>query len=319
MKKRKSERWVKCVVPVTQDEFLSNKAFTSILDVFSPKRTQIDADVWDSGKDLTFMYLDAEGDIKSHPARKMTVCSDVLNDMFNGGTLLAVKLIYSDGSWEYGFKYWTDHARPTGRRVLRPLFTRIGYLDEAKVGLNAMPGPDDRVPPAWIANLVPMYNERIEDAVQREDKSIETGEWSIDDWGHLCKFMSTNYVTDNAKYMELPFPIKGIGSKCPMSISFRGTAHMQRKLIDDELGKWKQDLVKALYGPASGYIACNHAEVLLYSYLKSVYEEQTTHRRAYSVFPLSNLMFISSSRWAGDKYEYIHLWDNMDQTIHGNV
>ena len=58
----------------------------------------------------------------------------------------------------------------------------------------------------------------------------------------------------------------------------------------------------------------------LYKYVKSVYKDRVSRRTTYKVYPISSVLNIVGIKgWAGDEDEEVELWNNLDQTISGNV
>ena len=58
--------------------------------------------------------------------------------------------------------------------------------------------------------------------------------------------------------------------------------------------------------------------VFLYRYLKSIYKDQVSSRKVYGLLPMGSVLNIERVHyWNDEKAEEV--WNNLDQTIAGNV
>ena len=306
--KRKKAKYIVSAEPVPKEEFGQCKVFQSIVNVYQGLT---------SGEDRKFVFVDEDGNVKERTARRVTCDSQIFHDSFGDDSLLCVKLIYNDGTWEYGLKWWHNKWLTRDGRKLVPLYLKDGYVNE-ETGEVEEPhkyDKDARVP-AWLLKLIPWYNERIEDAVANKDTSIETEDLSLDDWRKLCEVMNSGYVSPTATYSEVPIGKTGKMRKCAATISFLRDTYWQPMMTT-----WKNNICVNEYGVSSSILDTKNTVVATYTYLKSIYKRRGEYKRVYGVMPVANLLSITKRKWSneGNGYEDVEVWNNLDQTVVGNV
>lgn len=308
-KKRNGEKYIKCVETIPPDEYEKIPIFQSIMQLYHEYKPQ-----HCRGDDLRFVFQ-LGNDVKEHEFREICCSPNVFKDSWSdANVLMGVKLVYSDGTWEYGFKYWKDKGIVQRKNsVLRSLYTRAGVInEESKVLEDCMGYDGDTRIPAWIQAMIPMYNERIRDGVQNKDKSIETDDYTLSDFANLCDIVDSSFVTENAKYQEVELKTGTV--KMPIGLSFN-----KQDWWVPITTTWKDKICINEWGEASTMI--DHTQVLVnaYRYLKSIYVDRETHRRVYSVFPLSDLFSIRKRIWGERERDFEEVWNNLDQAVAGNI
>ena len=308
-KKKAGERYIKCVETIPPDKYKDIPVFQSIMKLYREYKP-----TYCKGDDLTFVFQHG-GELKERSFREICCSSSHFNDSWCDGTMLkGVKLVYSDGTWEYGFKYWHEKGivqKPNS--VLVSLFLHTGVVNEEEKTLDDCLGLDkDSRIPAWMRAMIPMYNERVRDAVENNDDSIETDLYTLKDFERLRDVMGSSYVLENAHYSDVELKTGTV--KMPIGLSFNKEDWWMPFTTT-----WKDKVCNVEWGEASTLFDRRQILVNVYAYFKSIYVNKVTRRRVYGVFPLSDLFMIKKRNWNDKEREWEEVWNNLDQTVVGNI
>ena len=256
------------------------------------------------GKSLKFSYNGRNGELESRQFNGMVFSVDEFNDEFSDNyNVLPVKIHYRDGSWEYGIKWWEykDVVYQRNRKLV-PLFVKRGYVNGHSEEIeNPVDTDRDSMVPAWILDLLPRYNEKARDSVNDVSDGGSGGVYRgvpIEDWKTVNDVVGSRYVTSCTKYSTVK--TKKGEFKAPTGMS-----------IDPDL-KWDDDYQKQMVVP-------------IYSYMKSIYENIYRKRRVYTLIPISDLLIVTKESYVCDYYHpkgcwvEDEVWNNLDQTVAGNV
>lgn len=312
MKKSKAgQRYIKRVEVIPEEEFKTIGVFQSMIERFS-EHTPL------KGRDTyTRMVLDVDGELKEIEIDEIVGTEDMFKDAFSDGrTLLGVRLHWSDGEVEYGFKMWRMKDRVYDKnKVLVPLFVKVGVVNEETGKIEDVFGSEREVrAPAWILKLLPRWNERIRDAVNSHDPSIEDSYTSLDDWGHVAGTVSSNYVSSGAVWKE----VNTGKTKRKMAVSFEFD---KNKWWNPVMTTWKKNICKEEFGSIAEMLEMDAAKVFCYDYLKSIYSNRTKYVKEFKVIPMSSVLQLKRRKWDGDIRDYVEteIWNQLDETCRGNV
>lgn len=253
-------------------------------------------------KSLRFSYNGRNGGLESRQFNGMVFSADEFNDEFSDNyNVLPVKIHYRDGSWEYGIKWWEykDVVYQRNRKLV-PLFVKRGYVNYKSEEVETPPCTDrDSMVPAWILDLLPRYNEKARDSVNDVSTGGVYRGVPTEDWRTVNGVVESGYVTSCTKYSTVK--TKNGEFKAPAGMSF-GT----------DL-KWDDDYQKQMVVP-------------IYSYMKSIYENIYRKRRVYTLIPISDLLIVTKESFVCDRdrpnkgcWVEDEVWNNLDQTVAGNV
>ena len=166
-KHQKSKVYVKYVKDLTQEEWEKSPLFESIRQA-----------VGDRGNADGFrlnVALD-NGDMVQKKFREIKWGKDAFKDMWSEEyTIVAVKIGFSDGTSDYGFKFMESKTIVNRKNaVLEPIFIREGIWSERDGEFVDCPKSviSTRKLPAWMLKRLPMYNERIRDIAKSEAKEF---------------------------------------------------------------------------------------------------------------------------------------------------
>ena len=317
-KMRKGASWgkmVKWIEPVPLDEFNSSPLLMSI-------KSSMHKD-----DDNTFIFQDQKMDLVERRIRKVYPIEgydkNPMTDPFNESTsLVCVKIHYRDGSWEYGFKYWREQYVPhPEKRNLLPIYLKDGYIDEFTGEVVDSYDMDDSYyttfVPYRLLRKLPTYNEFMRRRVKSQEKSNK--ETSEDE--QICDVIDSSYVRRNGVKFSVP-PLKGK----PKDIGKMAWAENMNVLISDYIAGNPQNEWYEVRGTDYGsgqmrLVKCNdianRPRFFKFSYLKSCYEDVIEHKTVGEIYPVSSLLSIMlKDSWRDEETE---LWNNLDQTVAGNV
>ena len=308
--KKPKDRYIKHVELIPPDEFKNLKVFQSMLRTFEKHNSTSGHDI-----DMKMVVLTKDGDTKIMRIEDL-VCNK--NDWFNAfsdkSCFCAVKMLWSDGKWEYGFKFRYSKDRICRKNgLLNPVYTKIGEVDENGVIVDALANEDYCRVPAWILNMIPMWNERIRDALNVDDHIVETKLFNLDDWRDVQRTLDSEYATNHAHIENIK--IDGKQVKMPVNIVFDRNKHLSPVFTE-----WKKGVFDKEFGSEAIFEA-PHMKVVCYSYLKSIYCNKVKRVKEYKVIPLSDVIMLTKSRWDGSINKYVEdeVWNSLDETCKGNV
>ena len=311
-KTKRGTRYIKRVELIPEEEFKTLGVFQSMLSRFKEHTPFKGHD-----HDMRMVVATPNGDLKTMEIEEIVCRKDDFIDAFSDGrTLCAVKMFWSDGSWEYGLKLWESKIRIYQKNCkLEPLFAKVGVVNEETGEIEDIFDIDktSRVP-AWILELLPRYNERIRDAILNKDNSIETNSVSFVDWEQVDKVTYSEYITTQAHWEEIP--IGGKKVKLPISTVFDGRVWWKPVITE-----WKDYVCKQEWGAFSDMLEKDTVKVFCYTYLKSIYRNNSKRVREYKLIPMSDVLMLKKRRWdkTTDGYVEDDVWNSLDETCKGNV
>lgn len=137
----------------------------------------------------------------------------------------------------------------------------------------------------------------------------------MEDLVKLKDLIDSSLVTTDAFYSTID--IGGKKETLPLTISFADRRTYVRP-DDGDWASWKKALLKKTFGELVDSLDLSrHLSVACYSYLKSIYVDREKYMKVYGLIRLSSLLSISERGWSDE--EKPELWNNLDQTIKGNV
>jgi hypothetical protein len=246
-----------------------------------------------------------------------------MSDPFNESTaLVCVKIHYRDGSWEYGFKYWTErYLLHSERRNLLPIYLKDGYIDEFTGEVVDSYDMDDSYyttfVPYRLLRKLPTYNEFM----RRRAKSQENSNKEVSEDEQVCVVIDSSYVRRKGVQFSVP-PVKGkpknIGK---MAWAENMNVYINECMSGNQEREWYE--VRGIgYGDGQmRLVKCenldNRPRFFKFTYLKSCYEDVLEHKTVGEIYPISSLLSIMlKDSWRDTETE---LWNNLDQTVAGNV
>lgn len=306
-------KYIKHVELIPESEFKKLGVFQSMICQFKEH-----SDVKGHDINMQLVLSGDDGELKTMGIDDIVCRKEDFIDAFSDGrTLVAVKILWSDGTWEYGLKLW-QHAERVYRRncKLKPMFAKVGVINEETSEVDDVFNHDKecRVP-AWILQLIPMYNERIRDAVRiTEDKSIGSKMASFEDWKKVDDVMRSNYVSFNAHWDVLPVGKKN--TKMAISVAFD-----KNRWWTPVMTTWKDTVCKQEFGQIADMLEKDAMKVFCYNYIKSIYCDNYKSVKEYKVIPMSNVLLLQRRNWSSESNEYIveEVWNSLDETCKGNV
>ena len=212
---QKSKVYVKYVKDLTQEEWEKSPLFESIRQA-----------VGDRGNDDGFrlnVALD-NGDMVQKKFREIKWGKDAFKDMWSEEyTLVAVKVGFSDGTSDYGFKFMESKTIVNRKNaVLEPIFIREGIWSERDGEFVDCPKSviSTRKLPAWMLKRLPMYNERIRDIAKSEAKECRYRRPDEETFeGALHSVMISDLTSNWAAFGKPPFEGFKDGGKFAYRIS----------------------------------------------------------------------------------------------------
>lgn len=308
-KSKRGTRYIKRVELIPEEEFKTLGVFQSMIERFKEHSPLKGHD-----HDMRMLVTTPNGDLKTMEIEEIVCRKDDFVDAFSDGrTLCAVKLIWSDGSWEYGFKLWERKERIYQKNCkLQSLFAKVGVVNEET---NEIDMDNDSMIPAWILELIPRYNERVHDAIVCGDQSIETKMVSLSDWSQVQKVLCSNYVSTNAHWGNVP--VCGKSVKMPIDIVFDNRVWWKQA----EIPEWKEHMCREQWGDFSRMLNKEATKVFCYAYIKSIYCNNYKQVKEYKVIPISNVLMLTTRKWNDSRqdYEETEVWTSLDETCKGNV
>lgn len=306
---------VKWIEPVSLDEFNSSPLLRSI-------KSSMRAD-----EDNTFIFQNPKMDLVERKIRKVYPIEgydkNPMEDPFNESTsLVCVKIHYRDGSWEYGFKYWKEQYLPRPeKRNLLPIYLKDGYIDEYTGDVVDSYDRDDSYystfVPYRLLRKLPTYNEFM----RRRAKSKENLNKEVSEDELVCEVIDSSYVRRKDVKFGVP-PLKGKHK----NIGKVAWAESMNVVFNDYFGVNQQHEWYEVRGFDYGdgqmrLVKCdgidNRPRLFKFTYLKSCYEDVMEHKTVGEIYPISSLLSIMlKDSWRDTETE---LWNNLDQTVAGNV
>ena len=312
VRKYKRGRYIKGVAYIPENEFQEIGVFQSMMGRFSEHITPYQC----RDSSMRMVVADEKGGTKTMEVDGIVCREKDFTDAFSDGrTFCGVKLFWSDGTWEYGFKMWQNVDRVYRRNCkLYPLYTIIGSIDD-KTGELVEPKLKDTKMPAWVMELIPRYNERIKDGLWANDPSIETSTTSLADWKVVSDVICTNYMNTAAKWMHVD--TGAFEGTLPICVGL-GAAN---KSQSSKKCRWKEEICKKTFGCLPSILDMSGVKVSAYSYLKSIYCNNSKRVKEYKVFPISDVLMLVRRKWDSSTRDYVstEVWNNLDETCKGNV
>ena len=318
-KMRKGVAWdnpVKWIEPVSLDEFNSSPLLMSI-------RKSMRKD-----DDNTFIFQNHKMDLVERRIRKVYPIEgydkNPMTDSFNESTgLMSVKIHYRDGSWEYGFKYWKEQylLRPEKHNLL-PIYLKDGYIDERTGEVVDSYDMDDSYyttfVPYRLLRKLPTYNEFMRKRAKSKENSSNE---EISEDEQICNVIDSGYVRRNGVKFGVP-PLKGK----PKDIGKMAWAENMNVLINEYMSgnpnhEWYEVRGFDYEDGQMRLVKCddidNRPRFFKFTYLKSCYEDVMERRMVGEIYPVSSLLSIMlKDTWRDEETE---LWNNLDQTVIGNI
>ena len=285
---------------------------------------------------LKFVYNGLDGEVEERAFGKVSVGDKgFFKDNFNESTnLCVVKIWYEDGDTEWGFKWFTREPRKWERRrkTLRSVYLKDGVFTDQIPDFGDVRECYDtdkwsRVP-AWILELLPMYNEDVAAKVEEwhaENMRHAGGDGTnpvyrgrtMRDWANVAEVFTSSYVG-----WDVPFSWGKDSNGRRIGANWKITNLVQADWKFN-FTSWDGDVCvnesgsKMFDGP-DGEHPTFVPVVSAYSYLKSFYlsYEGRQYTRNHLI-PLSELLLIrdDSTSDSGNKV----VWTNLDETLKGNV
>ena len=311
-KSKRGTRYIKRVELIPEEEFKTLGVFQSMIERFKEHSPLKGHD-----HDMRMLVTTPSGDLKTMEIEEIVCRKDDFLDAFSDGrTLCAVKLFWSDGSWEYGFKSWERKERIYQKNCkLQSLFAKVGVVNDETGEIEDIfdVDKDSRIP-AWILELIPMYNERIRDGLLNNDKSIETNTVSLEDWQKVQDTLCSEYVTRKAKWEEVSVGKEKV--KMPIDLVFDRHVWWQPVITE-----WKDKVCKEEFGALSDMLEKDAMKIFCYTYIKSIYCNNYKNVKQYKVIPLADVLSLSVKKWDGDAHDWVEreVWNSLDETCKGNV
>ena len=311
-KSKRGTRYIKRVELIPEEEFKTLGVFQSMIERFKEH-----SPIKGHDHDMRMLVTTPDGDLKTMEIEEI-VClkDDFMNAFSDGRTLCAVKIIWSDGSWEYGFKLWKRTERIYQKNCkLQSLFAKVGVVNDETGEIEDIfdVDKDSRIP-AWILELIPMYNERIRDGLLNNDKSIETNTVSLEDWQKVQDTLCSEYVTIKARWEDVSVGKEKV--KMPIAIVFD-----RHDWWNPVITEWKDKVCKEEFGALADMLEKDAMKIFCYTYIKSIYCNNYKSVKQYKVIPLSDVLALNVRRWDGDANDWVEseVWNSLDETCKGNV
>ena len=198
---QKSKVYVKYVKDLTQEEWEKSPLFESIRQAVGNRGNA-------DGFRLN-VALD-NGDMVQKKFREIKWGKDSFKDMWSEEyTLVAVKVGFSDGTSDYGFKFRESKTIVNRKNaVLEPIFIREGIWSERDGEFVDCPKSviSTRKLPAWMLKRLPMYNERRRDIAKSEAKECRYRRPDEETFeGALHSVMISDLTSNWAAFGKPPF------------------------------------------------------------------------------------------------------------------
>ena len=253
---------------------------------------------------LQMTYVDnRNGEIAKHIVRSCEITDKEMKSCFSEGTAIQpVMILRHDGEWETGVRWWElkqEVVRENGR--LNSYYQLEGTYNEEK---NVIEDDcRDSAVPMWIQRHLPLYNERIRRGLEKEDASIQTKSLSLEDFNRIrAAYTTSQSIVDHDRIddvMDLTFED---GSKRKMAVMHY---------------VYRPDTTRYTYDSETFNI---YTSLRCYTYIKSAYEDVRRAKKVWHIIPTSSLMSFSRrlDNWNSDGFDQ-EVWNNLDQTVSGNV
>ena len=312
--KKNNDRYIKHVSLIPDDEFKKLGLFKSMMERFENHDGSKAKD-----SHMKMAYLDRDGELKELDIEELvTKKADFIDSWADGRVFCAVKILWSDGTWEYGLKRWNDVTRVYRKNCkLKPLYAKVGVINDETNEIEDVAAfdSDSRIP-AWILELIPRYNEKIRDKVETypPKNEIDQGGVTFDDWREVYKVMTSNYISTNAHWSKLNLGKITKG----MAIS---PVFDRNKWWTPTMTTWKDTICKQEFGAVSELLELATVKVFCYSYVKSLYCDNWKKVREYQVIPISNILMLKKHKWNDAAHGWMdeEVWNNLDEACKGNV
>ena len=282
-----------------------------------------------------FVYNGPDGELEERSFAKVSVGDKgFFKNAFNEDTILCVvKIWYEDGDTEWGFKWFTKEPRKweRHRKTLRSVYLKDGVFTDQIPDFGEVRECYDtdkwsRVP-AWILELLPMYNERVAAkveewcpehmrlGVQDGPNPIYRGH-TMSDWAKVAAVFTSNYVGWDVSFS---WGRDSNGRRIGANWKITDLAQADWRF---NLTSWDGDVCVSETGSKKfdghGDELTLVPVVSAYSYLKSFY--LSCEGRQYSrhhLIPLSELLVIRNCTHLDSGEEIV--WTNLDETLRGNL
>ena len=294
------------------------------------------------GGKIVLNYVAKNGNLVEQAVRDVQFGKEAFTNSFNESTsIIPVRIGYVDGSEDTGFKMF-DSKRVVNRRNSRlvSLFTRDGTYDMSDgtiIGEYLM-NSSSRIP-AWLVKLMPFYNENIRSGTA--SKSISTALHAVmhlnqPDIDSLNDIMLSDAVERDVKYGELKFE-----NGSSVTTAYKVDIDVQSSSIEQYyqpiMSTWNEQNIcttesgwlpspKNRSGVEYCYITSDekteeffklNSRYVCCTYLKSVYFDNITIKKVFTVIPVSDILNVIKVDWNNENT--MELWNNLDSTVSGRL
>lgn len=274
------------------------------------------------GYPFKFIYTDHDGNLVEHTFNKILVgCTDFFKDTFNeDSSLCVVKIWYDDGTTDWGFKWFREKYRLYKKNgLLRSLYLKDGTYTKQIPEFGEVEecydrDSDSRIP-AWVLELLPMYNEKIREMLESDTVFHEDflylghtmGEWEI-----VKRIAESSYV---GKDVDFAWVKKPNGERVGVNWAMTDIREVDYYL---RLTTWEDNVCVNESGSLKKGLETVYKPVLsAYTYMKSIYEDMYRREAVHHVFAMGDLLSVQKKD-ARDG-ENPEVWNNLDETVVGNV
>jgi hypothetical protein len=198
--------------------------------------------------------------------------------------------------------------------------------------------------PAWILRKIPMWNEKVSDRLSKLISVCSSGKAAnlseeekrfMTDMKNVRDVVWSGYVVDDAEYKVLDTKHGKIGVAVraqftkvdtkwlayKTTFTENCTAITERGFV--EYNDPNQVIYEHFYvgkdnkDEFGDFETLGRVGLMCYTYIKSIYEDVVCRRKRYSLIPISDILMITAKGYSDDEPK--ELWNNLDQTVHGNV
>lgn len=306
-RRRKSTVYIKCVEPLTEEEFGRIDVLKSIGNLFDNAHDRVG---YYAPYSLKFMYVNPKDrQLVSRVFNTIAFGSKLLQDSFHcDKAIQPVRIVYSDGHTDYGFKYYTEKRIVNRKKsVLRPLYTKDGYINSFGEVEDAYDIDDSTRVNAWVLRMLPQYNEKMMD----DESGPVSQKSNISGIRAIRNAVDSNYVCKEMISYSTPPVCPDFGK---VAWKFETTPNPEYTLVRN---RWSDRNIISEY-QVFGDKTYRSPRVACYSYLKSIYYDNISYRKAYGIIPISDLLSIRVPMSSGGKgNDDEEVWNNLDSTVHG--
>ena len=318
------DKKVKYIEPVSKKEYDDIELFKRLRSSMSLN------DSWHK-----FHVSGEDGSSKTFQFRSIHNDSNFFKDFFNEGHVVnAIKIWYSDGTFEYGLYYFNYKTITlTKRKVLVPIYIKVGSLNLD----NGEIQDDDTLiqVPGWVLKKMYYYNDGIGEKLDCNASTCSNpkiGVDYLDNFRIVRKYLANPKLTANEVEYSIPpksnanrklawrvtmFPCGNVDDNCygSATIPFASAG-----TYFNCFGDGSYTIHNYGYGGREEVHTANAiSNISCYSYLKSIYEDVTVKKKVTGIIPASSLLMVTKSNGYGKNSYDIEVWNNLDETVKGNL